>query len=64
MAHGLELVAEVAAHALRRRIGVEELRVQRLQILQFAHQRIELLVGDDRSVEDVVIVVVLVELLS
>ncbi len=61
VAHGAELRRRVAAHAHRRRRGVGELGMRRLQILQFAHQRVELEVGDLGGVLDVVFAVVVLE---
>ena len=60
----LELVVEVAAHTLRRAVGVEHLRVLGLKVLQFVHQEVELLVGNDRIVLHIVAVVMLVQLVS
>ena len=45
MAHGSELVAHVAAHALRGACGVDQVRMRRLQLAQFAHERVERRIG-------------------
>ena len=54
--------ARLAAHALGRRVGRDELRVLLLERAQLAQQRVELGVADDRIVEHVVAVVVRVDL--
>ena len=48
VAHGAELACEVAAHALRRRVGIGELGMRRLQLLELAHHGVELEVADLR----------------
>ena len=62
VSHGNELLREVAANALSGRIGVVELGVALLQVLQLAQQGVELLVGDGRSIQHVIVVVVAVQL--
>ena len=64
VAHRLELIVQVAAHALRRAVGVEHLRVPGLEVLQFVHQEVELLVGNDRSILHIVAVVMSVQLIA
>ena len=55
------LRARLAADALGRRVGRDELGVRLLERAQLAQQRVELGVAHDRVVEDVVAVVVRVE---
>ena len=62
--HGLELVVEVASHTLRRAVGIVHLGMPRLEVLQFMHHEVELLVGDDGSVLNVVAIVMLVQLIA
>ncbi len=62
--HRLELVVQVAAHALRRTVRVEELGMPGLEVLQFVHQEVEFLVGNDRSILHIVAVVMSVQLIA
>ena len=61
VAHLLELLERVGAHALRRRVGGEQLGMLRLEVAQLVQQRVVLGVRDLRVVEDVVAVVVVPE---
>ena len=62
MLHLPEASLEVAAHTLGRRVGIVELRMACLQVLQLVHQEVEILVANCGLVEHVVAVVVLVQL--
>ena len=57
-------VARRTAHALRRAVGRHQLGVLLLDREQLALELVELGVGDDRVVEDVVAVIVLRDLLA
>ena len=61
MLHLTELLIEVTAHALGRGVLVCHLRMLRLQVLQFVHHEVELLVADRRLVQHIVPVVMLVQ---
>jgi len=63
VAHLLELVERLRAHALGRRVRRAQLRVLGLEVAQLVEQRVVLAVGDVGVVEDVVAVVVVLELL-
>jgi hypothetical protein len=52
--NGLEALDRASAHALGRRIGCDQIRVLRLELLQLRHQRVELGVGDFRRAQYVV----------
>ena len=56
--HGGEAAPGRAAHALAGGVGVVKLGVGGLQLLQAAHQRVVLKVGDDRRVLVVIMAVV------
>ena len=56
-----ELRLQVAAHALRRRVGVGHLRMAGFQVLQLMHQLVEVVVADARLVQHIVPVVVLMQ---
>ena len=60
--HGLEAFRHGAAHPLRGTVGLHELGMRLLQLLQMAQQLVELVVADDRRVQHVVVVVVAVKL--
>ena len=62
--HLCELVVEVTPHPLRRTVGVEAFGMRLLQVLQFAHELVELQVADTRLVKHVVPVIVFVQLLA
>ena len=62
VAHGGELLAHVAAHALRGAVRVVELGMRRLQLAQLAHERVERAVGDLGRVLGVVQVAVVLDL--
>ena len=64
MGHLPKLCGDVAAHTLGGRVGVVELWMARLQLLQLLHEEVELLVVNDGLVQYVVAVVVLVQLAS
>ena len=49
-----EALGRLAAHALRRRVGRDQLGMRRFKSLQFVHQRVVLGVGDLGRVENVV----------
>ena len=57
-----ELRLQVAAHALRRRVGVGHLRMAGFQVLQLVHQLVEVVVADTRLVQHVIPVVMLMQL--
>ena len=57
-----ELGLQVAAHALCGRVGVVELGVARLQVLQLVHQQVEVVVADGGLVLYVVVVIMFVQL--
>ena len=59
-----EFVGGVAPHAPGRRVGIVELGMGRLQLLQLAQQGVELIVSDQRIVQHVVPVIMLVDLSS
>ena len=60
--HGPELGRQVASHAHRRRVGVGVFGVCALQILKFAHHRVELEIRNLRGVFDVIFEVMQFEL--
>ena len=60
--HLREVLVQVAAHTHRGRVFVRIFGMRLLQVLQFAHQVVELLVRDFGSVQYVVVVVVAVQL--
>ena len=60
--HRNELGRQVAAHPHRRGIGIGELGMLRLEILQFAHERIELEIGDFGRIVDVIPMIVIFQL--
>ena len=59
--HRLKVVAEVRPHSLSGAVGVGQLGMQRLQVLQAVHLHIEVLVGDDRCIEHIIVIVVPVQ---
>src|SRR5439155_3897034 len=59
-----EAIRRWRADPLRRRIGGDQLRMLRLELLELAHQRVVRLVGDRRRIEDVVLVVRLLDPLA
>ena len=59
-----EAIRRRRADPLRRRIGGDQLRMLRLELLELAHQRVVRLVGDRRRIEDVVLVVRLLDPLA
>ena len=61
-AHLLESLGRLAAHALRGRVGREQLGMRGLHPLQLVHQRVVLGVGDLRRIENVVQVLVTAQL--
>ena len=56
-----ELRCDVAAHALGGRVGVEQLGVERFEILQFAQKHVEAVVFDLRRIFDIILVIVVIE---
>ena len=52
-----KVLVDVAAHAHARRSGIEMFRMPGFQILQFPHQLVELLIGDDGRIQYIVVVV-------
>ena len=62
VAHGAELGPEVAAHAQRGRRGVGVFGMFAFELLEFAHHRVEVEIGDFGRVFDIVFMVVVVEL--
>ena len=62
MAHGAELRGDIAADARRRRIGVGELGMRLLELLQLAHQAVELEVRNLGRVVDIVTAIMVFEL--
>ena len=60
----LEVVRQVAAHAPRWRVFVGHLGMLSFEARQFAQQCVELLVRNSRTVQDVVVVVMVVELFA
>lgn len=64
MNHLAELRLQVAAYALGRRIGVCHLRMAGLQILQFVHQLVEIVVADLGLVQHIILIVMLMQLAS
>ena len=62
--HLLKVLTDVAAHALRWTVGVEELRIFLLELLQLLEFEVELHVADGRRVEHIVVVVVPIELVA
>ena len=63
MSHLAELRADVAPHALRRRIRVGHFGVARLEFLQLVHHEVKLLVAYSRLVKNVIPVIMFVQLL-
>ena len=61
MSHLRQVCLQVAADALSRRIGRDQLRVLGLQPFQFFEEPVVFAIGDDRRAEHMVTVVVLVE---
>ena len=59
-----ELRRRLRPDALRRRVRVGEVGARGLQRQQFAEERVVLRVGDERSVENVIAVVVEAQLLA
>lgn len=59
---GREFGRDVAAHAHGRRIGIGILGMQPLQLQQFAHHGVELVIGNHRSVLDIILVAMIFEL--
>ena len=59
-----EALARLAAHALRRRIGRDQLRMLGLELLQLVHQAVEFGVADLGIVEHVVAVLVVADLVA
>ena len=56
---GGKAVGRTAGHALRRRVGRHEVRILRLELLQFVEKAIEFRVGNLRAVVDVVLLFVM-----
>ena len=61
MPHFDETFAGLAAHALGRRIGRDELRMRRLQLEQLLHQQVEFGVCDLWVVENVIAMLVVAD---
>ena len=61
MAHRLETVQHLAEHALRRRVGGQQLGMRGFDVLQLAEQSVVLGIRDRRRVEHVVEVGVVVQ---
>ena len=59
-----EVLVQVAANTLGRRIGVCHLGMAGFQILKLVHQEVELLVGYSRLVKHIILIVVLMQLLT
>lgn len=63
MGHCLELVVQVATHTLGGGVWVVHIRMARLQCLQFVHQLVEFLVGDDGGIKYIIVIIMPVQLL-
>ena len=61
MPHFDETFAGLAAHALGRRIGRDELRVRRLQLQQLLHQEVEFGIADLGRVQNVIAMLVVAD---
>ena len=59
--HAFELLGDGAAHPQRRTVGLHELRVLRLQRLQLLQQLVEFVVADDRRIQHIVSIGMLVQ---
>ena len=64
VAHLPELLGDVAAYAHRGRIGVVSLGVACLKVLQFVHQEVKFLVGDNGIVQHIIAMIMFMELTS
>ena len=64
VAHFLEALGRLAAHALRRRVGRHQFGMLAFEPLQLIHQLVEGLVGDGRRIHHVVQVLVVADLLA
>ena len=64
MFHLCELLIEVAAYTLRWRVGVCHVGMARFEVLQLVHERVKFEVGNVGTIEHIVFVVVLVQLLA
>ena len=62
--HRLEIVGAIAAHALRRRVGVAHLGMPLFEFLQFVHHVVELAIGNLGRVEHIIIIIVSVQLFA
>ncbi len=60
----LKLIVEVTAYPLRRTVRIEQFRMLGFEVLQFMHQEVELLVGNDRSILHIIAVVMLVQFIA
>ena len=62
VAHGAEFRRQIAAHALRGRIGIGAFGVGAFEVLKLAHHRVELEIGDLGRILHVVLEIVVFEL--
>ena len=62
--HLLKIVIQVAAHPLRRRIGIKHLRMTRFELHQLSHQVVELLVTDFRLVFYIIQMIVAMQFIA
>ncbi len=60
----MELSCQVAAHACRGRIRVGEFGMCLFQLLQFAHERVELEIGNLGRIVDIITMVMVFQLLA
>ena len=64
MGHLNELLIQVAPHAPRRRVRLVKFGMGRLEVLQLPHHAVELLVGNLRDVQHIIIIVVAVQFIA
>ena len=63
MCYLTKLRIQITTHSLGGRVGIGHLRVLSLQILQFVHEEVELLIAYRGLVQDIISVVMLMQFL-
>ena len=59
--HLLKLAVQVASHTLRRRVWIRHLRMSSLKVLKFAHESIKVEIGNIRTVEHIILIIVFMQ---